>query len=418
MVVNKLNNTDKFINDIQELLKDYLKNKEVKQFSNNLLPRYGIKLTPSKINETDRKQLEATFSPAKERFHFDRAITYAEKKLTGKKFVELLLNLGQVCIAHGKFNFANEILTKAKKISTDKKLTAEINLSYGDLYGRITDFDRSKKYMQKAKSQFADINNKLGIAKSDNSLGTLYAEFGNLKKAKQYFEKSLENVDPGKNKDMAALLEGNIAIIYNIYKEHDLAVTHFNKALKIFKDLKQLRRIAEIKHNLGMVYADQKYYHSALNELDDSIEISISEGLKSILGLSYLSKANILIELHEYKFAKAFADKALEISHETDDKLTIADVYKALGKIEINLQNYSLSENYLLSCLRINKNNNNQINIAETSFELAKIYNLLDWEVERDIYANAAKKYYTKIEDRNKVNEIEELLNTESSLTV
>ena len=421
MTANKLNNTDKFIKDIQDLLKnyyEYFENKQVKQFNNNLLLRYGIKLTPSKINETDRKQLEAAFSPAKERFHVDRAITYAEKKLTGNKFVELLLNLGQVCIAHGKFNFANEILTKARKISADKKLTAEINLSFGDLYGRITDFDKSKKYTQKAKTQFADINNKLGVAKSDNSLGTLYAEFGNLKKAKQYFEKSLENVDQEKNKDMIGLLEGNIAIIYNIYKEHDLAVTHFKKALKIFQDLKLNRRIAEIKHNLGMVYADQKYYHSALNELDDSIEISIGEGLKSILGLSYLSKANILIELQEYKFAKAFANKALEVSHETDDKLTIADVYKALGKIEINLQNYSLAENYLLSCLRINKSNNNQINIAEVSFELAKIYNLMNKEVERDIYANAAIKYYVKIEARSKVNEIEELFKTEGILTV
>jgi len=136
------------------------------------------------------------------------------------------------------------------------------------------------------------------------------------------------------------------------------------------------------------------------------------------LGLSYLSKANILIELQEYKFAKAFANKALEVSHETDDKLTIADVYKALGKIEINLQNYSLAENYLLSCLRINKSNNNQMNIAEVSFELAKIYNLINKELERDIYANAAIKYYVKIEDRSKVNEIEELLNTESMLTV
>ncbi len=144
-----------------------------------------------------------------------------------------------------------------------------------------------------------------GTAKCENILGTIYGEQGNLKKAKLHFEKSLASLDENKDAELAATLEVNIGIIYNIYEEYEKALSYFSKAYDKFREMGNLRRIAELKHNIGMVYTEQKYYHSALSEFDQSIQLALDSGYQTILGLSYLAKANILLNLEEYQTSRS-----------------------------------------------------------------------------------------------------------------
>ncbi len=412
MTNNNVNNGN-FIKDIQNLLKNFMEKREVENFNLRILKKYGITIKqPDYMSETDRRQLEVTFTPAKERMELDRAITFAEKNLEPEKYPELLLKLGQLCISHGKFNLAEEILLKAKKLNKNETISAEIFLSLSDMYARVTDFTKAIYYAKKSGKIFDKINDKPGIAKCKNTLGTFYAELGNLSKAKKLFEESLSYLDENKHLLMSAMLYQNIAIIYSIYKNFDLSIQYFNKSLEKYEKLNAPLRIAETKHNLAMVYMDQKYYHSALNEIDKSIELSIQHGFQSLLGLSYLSKATILSELQEYKFANAFANKALEVTHGNDDKLTIADIYKIKGRLELQMGNFELAENYFLSSLRINKKYKNQMNVAETSLELAKLYDAQFKETERDIFLEAATKYYKKIGAIQKIEEINLLKET------
>ncbi len=416
MVANNIKNTDNFIKDVQNLLKKFMEKKQVKDFSDRILRKYGISIkSPNYLNEIDKAQLEVKFTPAKERMQVDRTITYAEKNLQKEKYLDLMLHLGKLCISHGKFNLAEEILIKTRKLSKDDNLTANVYLSLGDLYARVTDFDKGILFTKKSQKIFDKLNDKLGIAKCENTLGTFYAELGNLPKAISLFEKSLSHLDQEKHLLMSGMLYHNIAVIYSIYKEYDVSIKFFQKALKNYEKLNVQLKIAETRHNLAMVYMDQKYFHSALNEIDKSIEISIKSGFNSLLGLSYLSKANILAELEEYHFANAFADKALELTHENDDKLTIADIYKVKGTLERHLQNYELAESYLLSSLRINKKYKNQMNIAETSLELAKVYDAIDKKTEKDIFLDVALKYYKKINAVDQVEEINNLIKPEIS---
>ena len=406
-MTNKNSNNNNFIKDIQNLLKNFMEKKQVSDFNERVLKKYGITIKqPDYLSETDKKQLEVKFTPAKERMELDRAITFAEKNLEHEKYTDLLLKFGQLCISHGKYNLAEEILNKAKKLNRNEKKSAEVLLSLSDLYARITNFEKAILYAKKSQKIFDKINDKLGLAKCKNTLGTFYAELGNLSKAKKLFEESLSYLDQNEHLLMSAMLYQNIAVIYSIYKNFELATEFFQKSLTNYEKLNEPLKIAEARHNLAMVYMDQQYFHSALNEIDKSIEISLENGFHSLLGLSYLNKANILSELKEWKFANAFADKALEVTHGTDDKLTIADIYKIKGKLEYYLGNFDLAENYLLSSLRINKKYKNQMNIAETSLELAKVYDSLGKDSERDVFLDVALQYYKKINAQEQIEEI------------
>ncbi len=413
MTANNSNN-DNFIKDIQKLLKNFIEKKKVSDFNERVLRKYGITIKhPDYLSATDKKQLEVEFTPAKERMELDRAITFAEKNLEQTKYTEFLLKFGQLCISHGKYNLAEEILSKAKKINRKEKISAEIYLSLSDLYARITNFDKAMVYAKKSQKIFDKLNDKPGLAKCKNTLGTFYAELGNLSKAKKLFEESLSYLDENEHLLMSAMLYQNIAVIYSIYNNYELATQYFLKSLVNYEKLNEPLKIAEARHNLAMVYMDQHYYHSALNEIDKSIEISLENGFHSLLGLSYLNKANILFELKEWKFANAFADKALEVTHGTDDKLTIADIYKIKGKLEFYLGNLDLAENYLLSSLRINKKYKNQMNIAETALELVKVYEEQDKESERDVFLDVALRYYKKI---NATKQVQEIINMKKSI--
>ena len=400
-----------FTKDLEKLILDFIDEKEVSGFCGRLLSKVGLStLQAGSLSDLDRGQLNAQFTPANERFQIDRTVTFAEKKLSTERYHKLLINLGQVCISHGKLNLAYEILTKAKRESRKSDVSAEAMLVLSDFYSRKADWKKSISSVRKAEQLYKKESNKSGTAKCENILGTIYGEQGNLKKAKLHFEKSLASLDKNKDAELAATLEVNIGIIYNIYEEYEKALSYFSKAYDKFREMGNLRRIAELKHNIGMVYTEQKYYHSALSEFDQSIQLALDSGYQTILGLSYLAKANILLNLEEYQIAGAFADKAMEVCHRIDDKLSIADVYKIKGIIERNKKNYQLSENFFLSSLRLNKKMENSLNVAECSYELSVLYEEMERYEEVKSHLEDSLTYYRKIKADEHVRKIEEKL--------
>jgi tetratricopeptide (TPR) repeat protein len=205
-------------------------------------------------------------------------------------------------------------------------------------------------------------------------LGTLYGEQGNLKKALSHFEKSLSFLNTSRDSALVGMLEINLGIINNIQGNSDQSFTYFQRALVKFEQTHTIYRIAELRHNLGMLFSQKGEYDSALTEFDKSISLSIEAGLLSKLGISFLGKAVIFIQLKDYSLAAGFADKAMEICYNLNDRLSMADIYKVKGIIEKFRGNLKLAENYLLTSLRINQELSNALNRAETLSELGFLY--------------------------------------------
>ncbi len=117
------------------------------------------------------------------------------------------------------------------------------------------------------------------------------------------------------------------------------ALSYFKRALLNFEKVGDLKRTAEIKQNLGMVYIKKKEYTTAINEFNESIDQSIRSNYMQNLGITYINKALVYLQLADFDLAGAFANKAMEIANKINDKLSIAEVYKIKGIISRHKDN-------------------------------------------------------------------------------
>ncbi len=411
-----ITNENIFSSEIKSLLSGYIQQDEL----NNFFEKFSLNKSADNgsaqmINKFYAQQLKIEYSFGQERMQLDRTITYAQKVLSNDKFVELLNQLALLCISKGKLNFAAEILNKLLKSCDDKKHHAAAYLLLSDVYTRRADWQKSIDALKKADILYQELADKIGRAKCQNMLGVICGEKGNLPDAKVYFEKCLELLGNDEERELAASVQSNIGIILNIQGHYDKSAEYFEKALRYFELVQDFRRVAEIRQNIGMLFLNKNDNDAALNAIDASIEIALEKKLMPVLALSYLTKANILLELNELDASLTFTNKALEVGHIIDDKLTIADAYKTKSIIERRKQNFENAENYLLTSLKINKLKENNLNAAETELELGCLYKETNKISEKDLSLASSLKRYKEMNAANEVKKIEEML-SESAL--
>ncbi|MDH3268552.1 MAG: tetratricopeptide repeat protein [Ignavibacteria bacterium] len=401
----------KFEQELNKFLKKYLADDSYDHLKERLdLPKKNTDLVSEKINEFYREQLQIDKHPAKDRIRVDRIITFSEKNLPPEKFCKLLVEIGRICISEGKIDLANEIFKKANKLSNNDLIKAESLIGLADVFSRKAKWTKSMETIYDAKALFNSIPDYRGLAKCENLLGTIFGELGNIPKAKKHLQMSLSLIDRDEDLELAANLYTNLGIVYHIQEFHNDSINHLNRALSIYTKLGNNKCASEVSLNIGFVHYDTANYEAAMVVLDSAIETAKTGGFLSVLCLTYLAKAQVLIMLNNFYYASEFANNALEISHNSDDKLTLADIYKVKGIIERHLENFAASETYLLNSLRLNNSLNNELNVAETSFELGLLYEQMKDADSRNIYLKSSQEYYKNIEANAKVDLIEEML--------
>ncbi|MCW9098183.1 MAG: tetratricopeptide repeat protein [Ignavibacteriaceae bacterium] len=402
---------NKFEHKLNKYLKEYLSDDSYDHLKERLdLPEKQADLVSEKINEFYREQLQIDKNPSRDRIRIDRIITFSEKSLPQEKFCKLLVDLGRICLSEGKIDLSNEIFRKANKLTNNDHTKAESLLGLADVLSRKAKWTKSMETIYEAKALFKSIPDYRGLAKCENLLGTIFGELGDILKAKKHLLTSLSLIKSDEDLELAANLYSNLGIVYSIQESPQASISHLNRALAIYNKLGNNKSASEVSLNLGIVHYESDNYDAAMAALNTAIETSKAGRFLSILCLTYLAKAQVLIKLDDFYYASEFANKALEISHNSDDKLTLADIYKVKGIIERHLENFAASETYLLNSLRINENLNNELNVAETSFELRLLYEKMKDADSKNIYLKRSRNYFRNIEANAKVDIIEELL--------
>ena len=159
-----------------------------------------------------------------------------------------------------------------------------------------------------------------------------------------------------------------------------------------------------------MVYFFQKDYEYALFEYDECTKIALEGRYLPILGIAYVNKALVYIEINELKLSAFYAGKGMDICYQVNNILAIADIYKLKGIIARKQFEFQLAEEYLKASLRLNNELNNDLNFAETAIELGLLYKELNIKDSYENYFNKALEYYEKINAKDKVAEIKGFL--------
>jgi tetratricopeptide (TPR) repeat protein len=405
--------TSNFEKELDRLLEQYLGNGE--------LNRLNLKINPSKegsdkiagmINDFYKSQLQIENNNYSERIKIDRSITFSEKTLQPDNFYYFLLDLGQLCLSRGRLNLANEVFKKVKRSGNNTVLEVESLIILADVFSRRANWKRSLRKIEEAESIYRELNDSNGLAKCENLMSSIYEERGDLAKAKDCFISALSLINPENDLELAANLDMNLGILDNMQGNTDDSIKHLTTALVSYNKLGNNRRIAETKHNIGMVYLESGDYESALIAFDEGIKIAKQGGFMSTLCLIYLAKSQVLFAMDDIYNAAGFADKALDLSNTTDDKLTSADIYRVKGIIEKHLKNYNAAKTFLLNSLSMYTSLKNTLNIAETSFELGLLNDDVGNEREKTDWLQKSLRYYSDIDEIEKVTMIEELLKT------
>jgi tetratricopeptide (TPR) repeat protein len=400
---------------VKNILSTYFDKNQIKEFKEIVVrSNKSSKGDGNKVKRSNKRQLDSNLHGKGYPVYIDLLITFATDKLNNYKLIELMLYLGETCIAHGELETASQIytqiLSKTNNESQLKNIAAYSLLALGDINSRQAKWDKSISFINQAKKYFNRQNDLKGIAKCNNMLGTIYGDRGNIQKAKECFENSLSILNPQRDTALIGMVETNIGILNNIKGDYDDSLLYYQRALIKYEQLKDALRMAQLRHNLGMLHTQKREYETALREFDRSITISIKAGFLPNLALSYLSKAYIYAKSDDLPLASAFADKSLELSRKLNDRLSIADIYKIKGIIERKLKHYKISEHYFLTSLRLNIELENILNRAETSYELGELYMEINKKDEARRCLKTALKDYRKMGADIHIKEIAEKL--------
>ena len=355
-----------------------------------------------------------SFFTSKIRSIADRIMTFARENLDDSKYYIFLVEFGKMMIIEGEFFLAAEIFSNILKYSTENddliliKAQAEINLA--NISVRQAVWESAINHLNEAKRIFDDIHDNKGLSQCEHLFGVINSRKGNLDGAKSHFLKGFSYLNQDDEPLLLGNLELNLGNIESMSGNYEEALKYYQSCLQKFQKVNDKRRIAEVRNNLGMVYFFQKDYEYALFEYDECTKIALEGRYLPILGIAYVNKALVYIEINELKLSAFYANKGMDICYQVNNVLAIADIYKLKGIIARKQFEFQLAEEYLKASLRLNNELNNDLNFAETAVELGLLYKELNIKNSYEYYFNKALEYYEKINAKDKIAEIKGFL--------
>ena len=401
------NNSSNIVNDIKNLIKNYMTDTDAGNFIKGLEEDISLKTDEEiSLSKLEKEQVEYELPKGtKYRLLIDRVITDSERLLPDEKYFNLVLELSQLMLFTGENAFSLEIAEDLlKRLNTENRysqIIAETNLMISKIHWAQAYWDDCDYYVSEAMKIFRSIENKSGMAKCENMLGTLYGERGEFNKAQEHLENALTYLKEEEDLLPHAMILTNLGIINAIQGDYEKAVWNCKKSVEKFEKLNDHRRLSRVYHNIGMLYTRLENYDAALDEFNKCITISLENDYLSNCAVAYIGKAFIYTKLKNFALADAYTNKAMEIAYKINDTLSIADIYKIKGMIQNDLENFQLSEELFENSIRLNKDMDNKYNEAETSTEIGKLLKKSERKEEAEKFISFADNYFKKFKKKN-----------------
>ncbi len=361
---------------------------------NDLLTRYCSESLVRKI-QSDKKEIplieKRMHKSSKDRdehinvsadlvygFHLDTIIARCEEELSPPEYYELLNEIGDICKRFGQFEKSREIYHRViLSLNGDIRYSKQKGIAFlrrSEIFIRQAEWDSALADLKIGKQHFLDARYNDGIGHVENSLGILYAEKGELKKSIHHW-KNAHAIFEDENDEMTAAVLMSLGIANNIAGEWDEALSYYQRALPKFEQIGSMSRLAELHHNIGMTFLSKGNIDSAINQFDESISYSSQQFYQSVMGLSYLGKADAYARKGDYSTSMLFIQNALDIFRKLNDHLSIADTYKIKGIIHRETGNTEIAEVYLKTSIRLNELYQCALGLGESQYELGILYN-------------------------------------------
>ncbi len=394
-------NNSKLFDDISEVLKKSLSEKEFNQFfeSINDFPEESDQDIEKSLN--DKIQVEQEFPPGYDKRVFvDKISSLTEEMLNKKSHLEFLVNLAEVVMNYDENDLATdlieEILEKSKSEKDFDLIKADTFLLSAKVNWGQAIWDEVFADTRTAEKKYKELDNLEGLADCQNLRGITYLEKGEIDKAEGYFEKAIKILSGNDNKKLKAKITSNLGVVYDLKGLFLKAVSQYDKALDLYKSLEDIMSSARTYHNLGMLNIKLENYEDAIEYFDECLSISLPNEFLSNCVIAFLGKAFVYTKTGNLNSAELFSDKAMDIAYRINDVLSIADVYKVKGMIQSKLNNFELSEEMFENSVRLTEEFDDKVTLAEAHKELSNLFSKVNSNLKADLHKDESKKLLDK----------------------
>jgi tetratricopeptide (TPR) repeat protein len=209
-------------------------------------------------------------------------------------------------------------------------------------------------------------------AEALNALAGFDLEHGRMDQARDRYRLALDFA--GADAALTGKIEQNLGILASMQGAWPQALEHYERSLRACGEVNDQRGCAIGYHNMGRICADQKQWAQAATHFRDSLHLAELSADCHLIGLAYLSQAELHLALARYDMAKDCAQAALSAFNAMDARRDRAGAHRVLGSVFRETNRPSLAESHLRAALETAIGTACPLEEADSSRELAQLY--------------------------------------------
>ena len=254
----------------------------------------------------------------------------------------------------------SQIIELKKQLASMKTLKEKASL-YSDLSWeyRFINKDKSFEFAALGLKAYKELNNKEGIALSNQDYGNTYYALGEYNEALKYYFISLDLLQKSNLKALSAKTLSKISAIYRLLDKNVEAANYAIKAIKLSEEINNQQGLIMGYNSLGDIYASEDDMPKAIEANEKSYQISLKNGVKTLIGISAISLSTKYYKVKKYKQAIEYAKIAIANKNASEDPINFYNAKANLITYYTDDDKYDLANKEINDVLGYVKSSNN-----------------------------------------------------------
>ncbi|MCG8306056.1 MAG: ATP-binding protein [Cytophagales bacterium] len=250
-----------------------------------------------------------------------------------------------------------EALNLSKKIKANH-LVADCQCRLGYYHMIITEYDKAKRFTNKALKYYQNSENFEGIAKSKLTLASI------LYKTDKFHDGFLLLLECNRlfrqnsDQEYEAISLKALGTIFEFFGDTKNAIAYYKKSISVSKSIKRPELRSNALNPLSGIYLNQGKIEKATKIINESILLKKKSNDIRGLGFALYGKGKIDIRTKNYDQAQNHLMKALEINKTYCDRVGESMCYNKLGELFIKKSEFKKARQYLLNSVGISEKYN------------------------------------------------------------
>ncbi|KAA3597650.1 MAG: hypothetical protein DWQ06_13555, partial [Calditrichaeota bacterium] len=348
--------------------------------------------------------LTGKYSSAKALQYLNNAIEFLENSQDNKKLIDCFLAKGNLLSTLGKMEEAENICLKSLELSQkseDKMRIAKSNDSLANIFASKGDFLESNSFVEKAINEFEELGEELEFGNGLLTKAINLRKLGQVNDSIEILNRALKIFTKLRNEKKIFDANLNLGLVIILQSKYAEAVKFLEGQVKNCEKLSDPLRYAELLEALGFAHRHLKEGNSeeAIFYFSKEREISEEMGFYRQTTNALLNLGGIYAFSGEFEQASKYYQKSVYFAKKTGDISLIAEIHKSLCLFYIQSIEYEKALENIKIQLKLNRQLNNKAGICSALLFTSIIYNEIGKFEEALVKNQQAREIYEELQN-------------------